>query len=218
MASSANKGAMVTAWDCAGCGVRCEREPARGQIPKWCKGCRSGRAKKQIECAHCGTSCRTWRDGRYCSRTCASAAQVKPKAAKPKFDPRGPLRRGYEDGDADLFFAAVADKADTSGECWIWPRLNRSGYPTVSMGGRDLGVHRLVIEVKHGAPLGTQHAHHKCANTACVNPDHLQPVTHRDNVAEMLARQSYLARIRELESALAEVDPRHPLLALVVVA
>jgi hypothetical protein len=54
-----------------------------------------------------------------------------------------------------------------------------------------------------------------CANSACVNPDHLQPVTHRENVAEMMARQSLLARIRELEARLAEVAPGDPLLDVI---
>lgn len=60
--------------------------------------------------------------------------------------------------------------------------------------------------------------HHTCGDSRCVNPDHLQPVTHRDNTAEMLARHSYLARIAELEEALATIDPSHPLLAVVRVA
>jgi len=81
--------------------------------------------------------------------------------------------------------------------------------------GRKWGVqiHRAVVEASYGRPLGSQHAHHKCANRRCVNPDHLQPVTHRENAAEMLARQSLLSRIAELEEALRETSPHHPLLA-----
>lgn len=63
-----------------------------------------------------------------------------------------------------------------------------------------------------GKPLGKQPAHHKCATTMCVNPMHLQPVTERDNIAEMLARNYMLNRIAELEAALAVHDPEHPLL------
>lgn len=46
----------------------------------------------------------------------------------------------------------------------------------------------------------------------------LQPVTHAQNSAEMLARQAYLARIRELEEALAVVAPTHPLLQTIACA
>jgi hypothetical protein len=136
---------------------------------------------------------------------------------RPTFDPRSELRRGYEDHDPELFFAALVARADTTGDCWIWPDL-KSGYPRMKFGKGHKQLHRVVLEVKHGSPLGSQAAHHICAVTACVNPDHLQPVTHRDNAAEMLARQSYLSRIAELEAALGAVAPDHPLLYMVEVA
>lgn len=75
-----------------------------------------------------------------------------------------------------------------------------------------LQVHRLTLEAKHRAPLGSQAAHHMCANSTCVNPDHLQPVSHNENTAEMMQRQYYVARIRELEDALASLSPEHVLL------
>ena len=74
-------------------------------------------------------------------------------------------------------------------------------------------VHRLSLEAHLAASLGSQPAHHKCANTTCVNPEHLQPVTHRENVAEMLARRYMEQRIRALESALHDVAPDHPMLS-----
>ena len=220
----------MTVWNCLACGKQCEREPVRGQLPKWCEDCRARGAKRQVKCAHCGVKCWTWHKGRYCSRSCATLDHERPEL-KPKPIPktqaeleamwraqRSPVRAAIEDGDPDLFFAALVAQANTTGDCWVWPRLNRSGYPTVRLGKREVALHRVVLEIKHGAPLGSQHAHHICANAACVNPDHLQPITHRDNVAEMLARQSYLTRIRELEAALAEVRPNHPLLDVVTVA
>jgi hypothetical protein len=48
-----------------------------------------------------------------------------------------------------------------------------------------------------------------------VNPDHLQPVTHRENVAEMLTRKSYLNRIEELEARLRELSPNDALLDVI---
>ena len=59
------------------------------------------------------------------------------------------------------------------------------------------------------------HAHHKCANTACVNPNHLEPATAAENSLEMLARNSYLARIAELEGVIAELAPGHEVLTRV---
>jgi len=101
--------------------------------------------------------------------------------------------------------------------CWEWQGKLKRDYPEVTVAGRSLQVHRVVLEAKCQAPLGSQAAHHMCANSKCVNPSHLQPVTHRENVAEMPARQSFLARIRDLEAALAESAPGHDLLAQVKV-
>ena len=64
-----------------------------------------------------------------------------------------------------------------------------------------------------GRELGVDQAHHTCANRACVNPDHVQAVSQRENVAEMKQRNVYLARIAELESELRRLDPLNDLLA-----
>jgi hypothetical protein len=54
-----------------------------------------------------------------------------------------------------------------------------------------------------------------CANSKCVNPEHLEPVTAAANMAEMLARNYLVRRIRELEQALDAIQSDHPLLAQV---
>jgi len=132
---------------------------------------------------------------------------------------RGALRAALEDHNYPAFIEALKAKVavDPKG-CWVWQGRNKNDYPIATIKGESLGVHRVVLEAKHGKPLGSQAAHHKCANSMCVNPDHLQPVTHRDNVAEMLARHSYLKRINELEEALAAHNPNHPLLNHIAVA
>lgn len=198
---------------------------------------------RQIKvCASCEVAySTTYRKGRFCSHLCYQYDRHGPlscdvprrhpsrdhEVPSPRKQPdlshvwrsqRKPLRAGYEDGDAELFFAALVADADTTGSCWVWPQLNQRGYPIMRAKGREVALHRAVLEMKHGRKLGSQAAHHICASPACVNPEHLQPVTHRDNVAEMLARHSYLARIRELEDALATVSPRHPLLSVIEVA
>jgi len=113
---------------------------------------------------------------------------------------------------------AIEEKSTKSGSgCWEWSGRISDGYPVQRIGGKTYFVHRLSLEAKMSAPLGSQAAHHMCANSKCVNPEHLQPVTHRENVAEMLARHSYLDRIAELEAALAEVCPQHPILQVIPV-
>ena len=54
--------------------------------------------------------------------------------------------------------------------------------------------------------------HHKCGVSRCFNPDHLQLVSQKDNIAEMKERNAYINRIQDLELALFEMCPNHPLL------
>lgn len=206
---------------------------ARGQA----KRNQSTRPKVQRECAHCGSAWMVDRHSksRFCSISCAKTAEPsrRPKRpSKPKPAPMSQaelealwrsqwsdLRRAREDGDHQAVIAAIKKKCSVTPDgCWEWPKVDKNGYPVATIGKKNVYVHRLILEAKHGAPLGSQAAHHICANPGCVSPNHLQPVTHRENVAEMLARKSYLSRIRELEMALAHVQPNHPLLATISVA
>lgn len=70
----------------------------------------------------------------------------------------------------------------------------------------------MVLEARLGYALGKMACHHRCGDSRCINPDHLQPVTNADNAAEMLARKFYKGRIAELEKALGAIQPDHILL------
>ncbi len=78
----------------------------------------------------------------------------------------------------------------TEGPCIEWSgRRTPKGYgvidvPTPERGsrGRPLGAHRFMYELLVGPiPAGLE-LDHLCANRACVNVLHLQPVTHRENL------------------------------------
>lgn len=181
-------------------------------------------AKVKQLCHVCGSAVVKHRPSGNRRTTCSDACRRtlllgRPRKPKPPVEPkaptdrRGPLRRAVEVGDHVAVIAAVRSDCNvTDLGCWEWKRSIKRGYAVVTVGGRTMFVHRLVLEAKLGAPLGKQAAHHKCANTLCVNPQHLQPITARENVAEMLARAYLESRVRDLEAALAAVDPNHPLL------
>jgi hypothetical protein len=68
--------------------------------------------------------------------------------------------------------------------CWVWLRSrDKLGYARMSMPGRSGALAHVVFwEREHGAvPAGTE-LDHLCRNSSCVNPDHLEPVTHAENV------------------------------------
>ena len=71
---------------------------------------------------------------------------------------------------------------DHSSQCWVWTRsVAHHGYGQVSIHGRRQMVHRAMYEFHKGPiPSGMQ-LDHLCRNHRCVNPEHLEPVTNREN-------------------------------------
>lgn len=77
---------------------------------------------------------------------------------------------------------------DPDSGCHIWTGTRSSyGYGTIDAPGyrsrgmrRVLGAHRVMWEMAHGF-TDSEHIHHRCENPPCVNSDHLEPMTHREN-------------------------------------
>jgi len=68
--------------------------------------------------------------------------------------------------------------------CWIWTGANdgHDGYGRVRVAGKTQSAHRMVYRhLKGDVPIGLE-LDHLCFNRACVNPAHLEPVSHTDNV------------------------------------
>lgn len=81
--------------------------------------------------------------------------------------------------------------------CWIWcGTLNKKGYGTIYINGKPVRAHRYSWEKKFGpVPEGLVLDHFVCDNPRCVNPDHLRPVTTRENVLRgKSSAVAYLAR------------------------
>jgi hypothetical protein len=76
-----------------------------------------------------------------------------------------------------LHASYVVDEAG----CWRWTKaLTSSGYGHFHYRGNYYQAHRLMYTLLRG-PVLTSAMDHLCRNRACVNPDHLEPVSHREN-------------------------------------
>lgn len=68
-------------------------------------------------------------------------------------------------------------KVDKSGACWLWlGAISNTGYGAFKA-ARLMGAHKYSYELAKGPVAGGLHLDHLCRNRACVNPDHLEPVT-----------------------------------------
>lgn len=70
------------------------------------------------------------------------------------------------------------------GDCWEWRlyRFSEKGYGQVRLPDRLMLAHRWVWENLVGPIPPGLDLDHLCRNRPCVNPDHLEPVTHQVNL------------------------------------
>lgn len=81
----------------------------------------------------------------------------------------------------------IMDKVmEDSNGCWIFTgHLNNMGYGTIGTGGKygvKAKAHRLTYEYLVGPIVAGLELDHLCRVPACCNPDHLEPVTHKENL------------------------------------
>ena len=67
-------------------------------------------------------------------------------------------------------------------DCWPWcGPLDKQGYGQFNRKGKNYRAHRWLFEWTHGSVDGFD-LDHLCRNKRCVNPTHLEAVSHSENV------------------------------------
>lgn len=130
---------------------------------------RTSAGQVEAPCGHCGRTLYVapsrvkYFTNLYCDRQCRSQGLTRPVE--------------------DRFWEKV-QKLDSG--CWRWTAgLAKAGYGSFNAGGRPpryISAHDFSYELHFGpVPEGLE-LDHTCRNRWCVNPDHLEPVTHKVNV------------------------------------
>lgn len=102
-------------------------------------------------------------------------------------------------------FNSHIERTDT---CWIWTGTPSSKYGKFRYKNKMLYAHRFAYEFWISPLKENTVVHHKCSNTKCVRPTHLQEISMENNVAEMFERQSYIRAINRLQKELNKIKKK----------
>ena len=79
-------------------------------------------------------------------------------------------------------------KVNKTNYCWIWTAsVNEHGYGQFRFNGKTSKAHRVSYELIYGSIDAMLVIDHLCKNRLCVNPDHLDLTSQKENVRRGLA-------------------------------
>lgn len=146
---------------------------------------------KPYTCVQCGAGF-TSKGPRpkYCSSKCCEKARPhrknKPLTEEQKAARRAPpryLTPWQEELPSYLpvHFKDAVEPGD--GGCWLWKKsINKHGYGWASLNGKTHEAHRAAYILKNGIPPRGLVLDHICRVRRCINPEHLEPVTPKENL------------------------------------
>jgi HNH endonuclease len=132
---------------------------------KTCDYCRLKLVRRQNE------ELARWKRRMFCNRTCSDLGRYQKAEA-------GAIER----------FMKFVIPEPMSG-CWLWlGNLTRGNYGRFRFHTKEVRASRASYEFFKGNIPADLLVRHRCDNSYCVNPDHLEIGTHQDNYDDMVRR------------------------------
>lgn len=83
-------------------------------------------------------------------------------------------------------------KVRKTDQCWIYEgHADRNGYGLFRLGKTHVIAHRFSYELINGPIEDGLEIDHLCKNRSCVRPDHLEAVTHLENMRRAYADKTH---------------------------
>ncbi len=133
-----------------------------------------------------------------------------PSTRNARLGVKGFVRRALEDRFWERVIRTSAD------DCWMWTgALAGKGYGRILVNGKPRPAHQVAWELAHGAafPEGREGCH-TCDTPRCVNPRHIRPGTHSENLKEaydrgLVSRRKLRRKRTVCEGGLHELTPEN---------
>lgn len=86
-------------------------------------------------------------------------------------------------------------KVEKTERCWLWRgAVDNNGYGRFRLNGKTVYAHRLAYKLSVHSIETDMTLDHLCRNRQCVNPDHLEQVTNKENILRGQAPSAKAAR------------------------
>jgi len=99
--------------------------------------------------------------------------------------PRGIYPRRYEQYSRRPILERLLEKIEIGGDCWLWTGAQSSaGYGSIGAGTgtKTIPTHVVMYQAEFGPVPDGLEIDHLCRVRRCCNPNHLEAVTHLENV------------------------------------
>lgn len=88
-------------------------------------------------------------------------------------------------------------KVTVSDNCWNWTGARtQKGYGQIYISGKSRYAHIVSYNLHYGKVPDGLEIDHLCENPSCVNPGHLEAVSHSENIRRAAPRINYVNRLK----------------------